>query len=94
MCESPKVSAQSQEYYSHSQTIAVQWGAICCIGREAFLPSACREELALKMSITENHITHSKKHAVGKERLAEKGKQERNIVEALELYNREKHLRI
>lgn len=62
------------------------------VSRGKLFAQACREELVLKKSIIENHIKPSKKHAIGKERLAEKGKQERDVAEALELYNKKEHI--
>lgn len=48
----------------------------------------------LKKSITDNHIKHSKKHTVGKVRLAEKGKQDHDIAKALKLYNKDEHIHV
>ena len=42
--------------------------------------------------VIDNHIKNSKKHSIGKEKLAEKGKQEKDIAEALKVYNKEEHL--
>ena len=53
---------------------------------------ACREEIGLKKSVIDNHVQHSKKHSVGKERLAEKGKREGDIADALCAYNSREHL--
>ena len=40
----------------------------------------------------DNHIKNSKKHSIGKEKLAEKGKKEKDSAEALKAYNKEEHL--
>ena len=52
----------------------------------------CRKELVLKKSIIDNNIKHSKKHIVGKQKLAGKGSQKKNIAEALKQYNKQEHL--
>lgn len=52
--------------------------------------SACREEVALKKSITEQHLK-SEKHTRGKEKLASKEKREQDIAEALKLYDKDVH---
>ena len=53
---------------------------------------ACREEVGLKKSVINNHVQHSKKRSVGKERLAEKGKRKEDIAYALCAYNSCEHL--
>ena len=52
----------------------------------------CREEVGLKKSAIDNHVQHSTKHFVGKERLAEKGKREEDIADALCAYHSREHL--
>ena len=59
---------------------------------ERLFCQACREEVGLKKSVIDNHVQHSKKHSVGKERLAEKGKKEEDIANALCAYNSREHL--
>jgi hypothetical protein len=49
--------------------------------------------LALRKCIIDNHIKNSKKHTIGKEKLADKGRQEKDIAEAApRAYNKEEHL--
>lgn len=48
--------------------------------------------MALRKCIIENHIKNSKKHTIGKEKLADKGRQEKDIAEVLKAYNKEEHL--
>jgi len=45
-----------------------------------------------KKGIIDNHIKSSKKHSAGKEKLAEKFRQEKDIADALKPYNKEEHL--
>ena len=59
---------------------------------ERLFCQACREEVGLKKIVIDNHVQHSKKHSVGKESLAERGKRERNIADALCVYNSCEHL--
>ena len=47
---------------------------------------ACREELTTKMSVLKSHL-RSKKHVVGKEKLAERDKRERDIAAALKKHD-------
>ena len=54
--------------------------------------TACREELALKLSIIRGHIASSK-HTTGKDRLHSRKAQERDIAMSLETYNSEVHAR-
>ena len=46
-------------------------------------------KLALKKSY---HINKSKKHHLGKQKLSETTKQEQNIADALDVYNKKEHL--
>ena len=49
---------------------------------------ACREELSLKLSIIKLHIASSK-HVAGKEALAKRESRERDIAEAMQLYDKQ-----
>ena len=62
------------------------------VSRGKLFCEACREEVGLKKSVINNHVRRSNKHSAGKERLAKKGKQEKDIVEALSAYNAKEHL--
>ena len=53
---------------------------------------ACREELSLKSSSLRNHF-RSTKHVEGKKRIARKEARERDIAEALKVYNADNHLK-
>ena len=50
--------------------------------------NACREELSLKLSIIKLHIASSK-HVAGKEALAKRESRERDIAEAMQLYDKQ-----
>ena len=52
--------------------------------------SACREEVAVKKSIIEQHLK-SEKHIRGKGKVASKEKREQDIAEALKLYDKDVH---
>ena len=55
------------------ESLSVSAGKLFC--------TACREELALKVTVIRQHLK-SNKHTVGKERLQRKDRQERDIAEA------------
>ena len=69
-------SQRAKEFSSES--IGVSGGKLFC--------QACREELSLKKSSIQNHVTSSK-HTAGKERLVKKQKREMDIAEALKRYD-------
>ena len=54
--------------------------------------SACREEVALKHSIITNHISYAK-HKQSKIKLATKDSTEKDIAEALAVYDKQEHPR-
>ena len=61
------------------------------VSRGKLFCQACQEELGLKQSVIDNHVNNSKKHSAGKDRLASKGQQEQDIIQALEAYNSKEH---
>ena len=65
-----------------SEYISVSAGKLFC--------RACREELSLKKSSTQKHVTSSK-HTAGKEKLVKKEKRDMDIVEALQKYDTNAH---
>ena len=65
-----------------SESIGISAGKLFC--------RACREELSLKKSSIQNHVTSSK-HTAGKEKLAKKEKRDMDIVEALQKYDTNTH---
>lgn len=52
---------------------------------------ACREEVALKKSVIDNHVKFSKKHPAAKLRLKEKQHREQDIAEAFREYASQEH---
>ncbi len=76
------VSPQQRAQEFASEHIVVSAGKLFC--------RACREELSLKKSIVQRHVSSSK-HVTGKEKLARKGKREKDIAEALQRYDRDVH---
>ena len=66
------------------EPFTVSGGKLFCV--------TCREELSLKRSIIKNHI-QSTKHKCSKENKANKQKQDKTVLEALKVYEKEVHPR-
>ena len=66
-----------------NEALSVSAGKLFC--------TACREELALKVTVIRQHLK-SNKHTLGKERLQRKDGQEKDIAEAFAAYNEKEHL--
>ena len=84
-----KVTADPKSV-SPSDRVKAYPGENFIVSNKKLFCRGCREELALKKSIVENHIA-SFKHKRGKDRLESKTKYEREISEALKRYDREHH---
>ena len=66
-----------------NEGLTVSGGKLFCTG--------CREELGLKVTVIRQHLK-SNKHQLGKERLQRKDREERDIAEVFDAYNKEQHL--
>ncbi len=73
-------SASDRAKEFNNEMIVVSCGKLFC--------SACREELSLKLSIIKNHV-QSSKHADSKSKMGSAKKRERDISDALNLYEKE-----
>ncbi len=74
------VSASDRAKEFNNEMIVVSCGKLFC--------SAYREELSLKLSIIKNHV-QSSKHADSKSKMGSAKKRERDISDALNLYEKE-----
>ena len=88
----PPRSAHNPKSITAAKRVAQYGGESFVVSGGKLFCQVCREEVALKKSIIDNHIKNSKKHSIGKEKLAEKGKKDKDIAEALKAYNKEEHL--
>ena len=90
-CLKPPKSAHNPKTVTPAMRAAQYSEEPFVVSRGKLFCEACREEVGLKKSVINKHVWRSNKHSAGKERLAKKGKQKKDIVEALSAYNAKEH---
>ena len=78
----PSVTPMQRAKEFSSEFVGISAGKLFC--------RACREELSLKKSSIQKHVT-SLKHTAGKEKLAKKEKRDMDIVQASQKYDTDLH---